>query len=107
MAGMPAIKIARENGIRLSGPIPPDTLFFHAVSGPFDAVISMYHDQGLIPFKMVHFNDGVNITIGLPIIRTSVDHGTAYNIAGTGTADPGSLTAAILSAANQAVCTQK
>lgn len=103
----PAIKIARKKGIRLSGPIPPDTLFFHAVSGPFDAVISMYHDQGLIPFKMVHFNDGVNITIGLPIIRTSVDHGTAYNIAGTGKADPGSLTAAILSAANQAVCTQK
>lgn len=103
----PAIKIAREKGIRLSGPIPPDTLFFHAVSGPFDAVISMYHDQGLIPFKMVHFNDGVNITIGLPIIRTSVDHGTAYNIAGTGTANPGSLTAAILSAASQAVCTQK
>jgi 4-hydroxythreonine-4-phosphate dehydrogenase len=103
----PAIKIIREKGIRITGPVPPDTLFFHAVSGPFDAVICMYHDQGLIPFKMVHFTDGVNITIGLPIIRTSVDHGTAYDIAGTGKADTGSLIAAILSAADQAVCIQK
>ena len=62
----------------------------------------MYHDQGLIPFKLIHFNDGVNITLGLPIIRTSVDHGTAYDIAGTGTADPGSLIAAITMAAQQA-----
>jgi 4-hydroxythreonine-4-phosphate dehydrogenase len=59
----------------------------------------MYHDQGLIPFKMVHFSDGVNVTLGLPIVRTSVDHGTAYDIAGTGKADPGSLVAAILMAA--------
>jgi len=100
----PAIRTARNKGIHVSGPIPADTLFYHAVSGPFDAVLSMYHDQGLIPFKLLHFNDGVNITIGLPIIRTSVDHGTAYDIAGTGKADPGSLKAAILSAANQAVC---
>jgi 4-hydroxythreonine-4-phosphate dehydrogenase len=64
----------------------------------------MYHDQGLIPFKLMHFNDGVNTTLGLPIIRTSVDHGTAYDIAGTGKADPGSLIAAIQMAVRQAEC---
>jgi 4-hydroxy-L-threonine phosphate dehydrogenase PdxA len=67
----------------------------------------MYHDQGLIPFKLIHFNDGVNITLGLPIIRTSVDHGTAYDIAGTGTANPGSLIAAITMAAQQAGYTKE
>jgi len=67
----------------------------------------MYHDQGLIPFKLIHFNNGVNTTLGLPIIRTSVDHGTAYDIAGTGIADPGSLIAAINMAAQQAVCVGK
>lgn len=99
----PAIDFAREKGIYVKGPFPPDTIFHHAVDKQFDAVVCMYHDQGLIPFKMLHFKDGVNTTLGLPIIRTSVDHGTAYDIAGTGKADPGSLIAAIESAAQQAV----
>ncbi len=83
----------------VSGPWPPDTVFHHAVSGRFDAVIAMYHDQGLIPFKLLHFSDGVNVTLGLPIVRTSVDHGTAYDIAGKGVADFSSLRAACLLAA--------
>jgi 4-hydroxythreonine-4-phosphate dehydrogenase len=99
---LPAISKALAADIDISGPYPPDTVFYNAVSGSFDAVICMYHDQGLIPFKMVHFKDGVNTTLGLPIIRTSVDHGTAYDIAGTGKADPGSLLAAIKMAADQA-----
>ena len=99
---VPAVSKALAAGIDITGPHPPDTVFYHAVSGGFDAVICMYHDQGLIPFKMVHFKDGVNTTLGLPIIRTSVDHGTAYDIAGTGKADPGSLLAAIGMAADQA-----
>jgi 4-hydroxythreonine-4-phosphate dehydrogenase len=79
----------------VSGPFPPDTIFFKAVKGAFDAVVCMYHDQGLIPFKLLHFEDGVNVTIGLPIVRTSVDHGTAYDIAGQGRAVPASLAAAV------------
>ncbi|MDY6838924.1 MAG: 4-hydroxythreonine-4-phosphate dehydrogenase PdxA [Thermodesulfobacteriota bacterium] len=98
----PAIDKAALEGVDVSGPYPPDTLFYWALKGKWDAVISMYHDQGLIPFKMVHFEDGVNTTLGLPIVRTSVDHGTAYDIAGTGKADPGSLIAAIGMAAHQA-----
>jgi 4-hydroxythreonine-4-phosphate dehydrogenase len=98
----PAIRKAAEAGVHVSGPYPPDTLFYWALKGKWDAVIAMYHDQGLIPFKMVHFADGVNTTLGLPIVRTSVDHGTAYDIAGTGRADPGSLVAAIRMAAQQA-----
>ncbi len=98
----PAMQAARDKGIRVSGPFPPDTLFVHAVDGPYDAVVCMYHDQGLIPFKLIHFADGVNTTLGLPIIRTSVDHGTAYDIAGTGTAQPGSLIKALSLAARQA-----
>lgn len=89
----PAIQAAQE-GCDVSGPWPPDTVFHHAVSGRFDAVVAMYHDQGLIPFKLLHFTDGVNVTIGLPIVRTSVDHGTAYDIAGQGIADSSSLGAA-------------
>lgn len=100
----PAIRQAQEKGMDASGPYPPDTLFYHALSGRYDAVVCMYHDQGLIPFKMVHFEDGVNTTLGLPIIRTSVDHGTAYDIAGKGVAAPGSLIAAIRMAAHQSVC---
>ena len=69
----------------------PDTIFYHAAQGAYSAVVSMYHDQGLIPLKLLHFEDAVNITLGLPIIRTSVDHGTAYDIAGTGKANPSSL----------------
>lgn len=95
----PAVRQAVDAGINASGPHPPDTVFYWALKGRWDAVVCMYHDQGLIPFKMVHFSDGVNVTLGLPIIRTSVDHGTAYDIAGTGKADPGSLVAAIHMAA--------
>ena len=98
----PAVANAVRRGIDAEGPIPPDTLFYHAAKGAYDAVVCMYHDQGLIPFKMIHFADGVNTTLGLPIIRTSVDHGTAYDIAGKGMADPGSLVAAIEMAAEQA-----
>jgi 4-hydroxythreonine-4-phosphate dehydrogenase len=100
---LPAIEAARRQGFNVAGPFPPDTLFYHAADGPYDAVVCMYHDQGLIPFKMIHFDDGVNITLGLPIIRTSVDHGTAYDISGTGKAHPGSLVAAINMAADQAL----
>lgn len=84
---------------RISGPWPADTLFYRAFSGEFDAVVAMYHDQGLIPVKLAHFNEAVNVSLGLPIVRTSVDHGTAYDIAGSGKADPGSLVAAIRLAA--------
>ncbi|MFO7838240.1 MAG: 4-hydroxythreonine-4-phosphate dehydrogenase PdxA [Desulfosalsimonadaceae bacterium] len=98
----PAVSRAVKAGLDAAGPLPPDTLFYHAVDGPWDAVLCMYHDQGLIPFKMIHFSDGVNTTLGLPIIRTSVDHGTAYDIAGTGKADAGSFIAAIRMAAFQA-----
>lgn len=101
---MPAVCCAKREGLDVSGPFPPDTIFYHAAKGDYDAVVCMYHDQGLIPFKMIHFTDGVNTTLGLPIIRTSVDHGTAYDIAGTGSADPGSLVAAINMAAEQAAC---
>lgn len=100
---MPAIREARKHGYTVSDPLPPDTVFIHALNGLFDVVVCMYHDQGLIPFKLIHFKDGVNTTLGLPIIRTSVDHGTAYDIAGTGQADPGSLIEAIKLAAKQAV----
>jgi len=91
----PAIQQSRQTGIDVSGPYPPDTIFYKAASGQFDAVVCMYHDQGLIPFKLLHFEDGVNVTLGLPIVRTSVDHGTAYDIAGQGKASPRSLAAAI------------
>lgn len=91
----PSIAKAQKQSIDIHGPFPPDTIFQKAVQGEFDAVICMYHDQGLIPFKLLHFKDGVNITLGLPIVRTSVDHGTAYDIAGKGVADPASLFAAI------------
>jgi 4-hydroxythreonine-4-phosphate dehydrogenase len=103
----PALHQARAAGHHVSGPYPADTLFYWALQGRWDAVLAMYHDQGLIPFKMVHFTDGVNTTLGLPIVRTSVDHGTAYDIAGHGKADPGSLVAAIDMAAQQAMNRQK
>ncbi|MGM0426348.1 MAG: 4-hydroxythreonine-4-phosphate dehydrogenase PdxA [Thermodesulfobacteriota bacterium] len=98
----PAIQLAKEKGIDAAGPYPADTLFYRAASGHYDVVIAMYHDQGLIPLKLLHFSDAVNVTLGLPIIRTSVDHGTAYEIAGQGTADPSSLKAAIKMAAELA-----
>jgi 4-hydroxythreonine-4-phosphate dehydrogenase len=95
----PAVRRARAQGYPVVGPFPADTLFFKAASGQYDAVVAMYHDQGLIPLKLLHFSDAVNVTLGLPIVRTSVDHGTAYDIAGTGQADPSSLMAAIRLAA--------
>jgi len=99
----PAIEECHQKGITVDGPLPPDSLFFHAASGRYDAVVSMYHDQGLIPLKLLHFRDAVNITLGLPIIRTSVDHGTGYDIAGQGVADPTSLINAILMASKMAL----
>jgi 4-hydroxythreonine-4-phosphate dehydrogenase len=98
----PALEQARTMGIDVSGPVPPDTLFYHAAAGRYDAVICMYHDQALIPLKLLHFDEAVNVTLGLPIIRTSVDHGTAYDIAGTGRANPASLVNALKMAAMMA-----
>jgi len=98
----PAIEKAREKGINITGPVPPDTAFVHARNKIFDCVISLYHDQGLIPFKLIHFKDGVNTTLGLPFPRTSVDHGTAYDIAGKNMADEESLVEAIKLAVFQA-----
>jgi 4-hydroxythreonine-4-phosphate dehydrogenase len=103
----PALDRAKAAGHRVSGPYPADTLFYLALQGKWDAVVAMYHDQGLIPFKMVHFTDGVNTTLGLPFVRTSVDHGTAYDIAGQGKADAGSLLAAIRMAVQQAIHRQQ
>jgi 4-hydroxythreonine-4-phosphate dehydrogenase len=99
----PAIEQLRARGLNVSGPHPPDTVFYAAARGDYDAVVCMYHDQGLIPLKLLHFEDGVNITLGLPIIRTSVDHGTAYDIAGTGQANPASLLSAIKTASDMAL----
>ena len=90
----PAIAIARGGGIDASGPHPPDTVFYRARRGEFDAVVAQYHDQGLIPVKLVGFDEGVNVTLGLPFVRTSVDHGTAYDLAGTGAASIESLRSA-------------
>ena len=98
----PAILEARQQGVDVAGPFPADTLFVRAVRGEFDAVIACYHDQGLIPVKLLAFGAAVNVTLGLPIIRTSVDHGTAFDIAGRGVADPSSMIAATLLAARLA-----
>jgi 4-hydroxythreonine-4-phosphate dehydrogenase len=86
---------ARQHSLIVNGPFPADTVFVRAVKGAFDGVICLYHDQGLIPLKLLSWEDGVNVTIGLPIVRTSPDHGTAFDIAGQGTADPRSMQAAI------------
>jgi 4-hydroxythreonine-4-phosphate dehydrogenase len=95
----PAVIAAREKGVRIDGPFPGDTIFVRASRGEFDAVIACYHDQGLIPVKLLAFGQAVNVTLGLPIIRTSVDHGTAFDIAGQGIADPSSMiTATVLAA---------
>ena len=91
----PAVKMAEDEGIAASGPHPPDTVFARAVRGEFDIVVVQYHDQGHIPIKLLGFESGVNVTVGLPFFRTSVDHGTAFDIAGTGRADHGSLRAAL------------
>ena len=91
----PALETLRGEGLALSGPLPADTAFVRAVRGEFDAVIAAYHDQGLVPVKLLAFGHAVNVTLGLPFARTSVDHGTAFDIAAQGRADPGSLLAAM------------
>jgi 4-hydroxythreonine-4-phosphate dehydrogenase len=95
----PAVELLSREGWNVSGPLPPDTVFLRACSGEFDVVVAMYHDQGHIPAKLSGLTETVNVTLGLPIIRTSVDHGTAYDIAGTGKADARNLGRAILLAA--------
>ena len=97
----PGIRAARrqlereQNPAEITGPYPPDAVFRQAALGAFDAVVALYHDQGLIPIKLLHFDEGVNVTLGLPFVRTSPDHGTAYDIAGTGRANPSSFLAAL------------
>jgi 4-hydroxythreonine-4-phosphate dehydrogenase len=91
----PAIADAQAEGLAASGPYPPDTVFMRARRGEFDCVVAQYHDQGLIPVKYLGVDNGVNITIGLPFVRTSVEHGTAFDIAGKGVADPSSLAYAV------------
>jgi len=90
----PAILLAKEAGIRAEGPLPGDTIFLKALEGRYDCVVAMYHDQGLIPVKLLAWREAVNVTLGLPILRTSPDHGTAFDIAGKGRADPASMIAA-------------
>ena len=99
----PAIAACRERRIDVSGPFPGDTVFLQATRGRYDVVVACYHDQGLIPVKLLAFGQAVNVTLGLPIVRTSVDHGTAFDIAGEGVADPGSMIAAVRLAARLAV----
>jgi 4-phospho-D-threonate 3-dehydrogenase / 4-phospho-D-erythronate 3-dehydrogenase len=96
---LPAVQAARQRGLNVTDPQPPDTVFRRALLGEFDIVVAMYHDQGHIPMKLLAFDEGVNVSIGLPIIRTSVDHGTAFDIAGTGKAREDSLMAAFQVAA--------
>ena len=91
----PAIAHAREEGIDVSGPYPGDTVFMQARQGKFDVVVAQYHDQGLIPIKYMGLEKGVNVTLGLPFVRTSPDHGTAFDIAGRGVADPSSMSHAM------------
>jgi 4-hydroxythreonine-4-phosphate dehydrogenase len=98
----PAVEILRAEGIAVRGPLPADTLFHDAARKTYDCAICMYHDQALIPIKTIAFDDAVNVTLGLPFIRTSPDHGTAFDIAGTGRANPASLIAALRLAARMA-----
>lgn len=91
----PAILAAREKGFKVSDAVPADTIFYEALRGDYDAVVAMYHDQGLAPLKMIGFDEGINVTLGLPIIRTSPDHGTAFDIAGKNEASPKSMKQAI------------
>jgi 4-hydroxythreonine-4-phosphate dehydrogenase len=99
---LPAVRAARRRGITVTEPLAADGLFAQAADGAYDAIVCMYHDQGLAPFKLLHFADGVNVTLGLPFVRTSPDHGTAFGIAGTGRADPRSMIAALQMAAEAA-----
>jgi 4-hydroxythreonine-4-phosphate dehydrogenase len=98
----PAVADCRADGIDVKGPFPADTVFVRASRGEFDLVVACYHDQGLVPVKLLAFGESVNVTLGLPIVRTSVDHGTAFDIAGRGIADPGSMVQAVLLAARLA-----
>lgn len=102
---IPAVRDAAQRGLDVAGPFAADTLFYHAYRGQYEAVVAMYHDQGLAPLKMIGFERGVNWTLGLPFIRTSPDHGTAYDIAGQGKADPSSMCAAI-ALAKQLACSR-
>jgi 4-hydroxythreonine-4-phosphate dehydrogenase len=103
----PAVVEAQRRGVNVSGPYPADTLFVRAIRGEFDVVVAAYHDQGLVPVKLVAFGHSVNVTLGLPIIRTSVDHGTAFDIARKGAADAGSLVEAVTLAARLAAANAK
>ncbi len=103
----PAVELAIDRGIMVEGPVPPDVVFLKMHRGKYDAIIAMYHDQGHIPLKLLAFESGVNVSLGLPIIRTSVDHGTAFDIAGKGLADPGSLVEALRLAASMAGSVRK
>ena len=92
---LPAVKDAQKRGMDISGPFPPDVVFRKAMNKSRTVVIALYHDQGLIPFKLVSFEEGINVTLGLPFVRTSPDHGTAFDIAGKGMADPRSMKEAV------------
>ncbi len=92
---LPAVRSFQKKGYAVAGPLPADTVFYKAYQGEYDIVVAMYHDQGLAPFKLLHFENGVNVTLGLPIVRTSPDHGTAFDIAGKGKASSGSMLSAI------------
>ena len=96
---IPAIERLREEGIDIVGPLAADTMFYGRMRATYDAALCMYHDQALIPIKTLHFDEGVNMTLGLPIVRTSPDHGTAFHLAGRGEADPGAMIAALTTAA--------
>ncbi|MEM9883342.1 MAG: 4-hydroxythreonine-4-phosphate dehydrogenase PdxA, partial [Planctomycetota bacterium] len=98
----PAIQMAQQAGIDARGPFPADTIFTPRLREKYDLIVAMYHDQGLIPVKMLAFDDAVNVTLGLPIIRTSVDHGTAFDLVGRNQANPGSMKSAIRLAARLA-----
>lgn len=100
---IPAIEEAKARGIQVTGPVPPDSLFIRAARGQYQVMVVMYHDQGHIPVKIINFDEGVNVTLGIPIIRTSVDHGTAFGKAGKGTASPASMKAAFRLAVDMAV----
>ena len=104
---VPAIAACRARGMDVSGPYPGDTVFVRARRGDFDVVVACYHDQGLIPVKLIAFGEAVNVTLGLPIVRTSVDHGTAFDIAGKGVANPESMITAVLLAARLAESRRK
>ena len=99
---VPAIEALRAGGIDAFGPLPPDTMFTPRARAGYDAALCMYHDQALIPLKTLDMDGGVNVTLGLPVVRTSPDHGTAFDIAGRGIAEPGSLLAALRMAAEMA-----